>query len=181
MHLAIICLSVILVIVSCRHSYQPVFESEAKRDYEYTQYDLELMEPSKNRRRLARKISDQKTATTHRKIEIIINMPTTARATTEDRKLRYNEKVYLPVFHLHENSTGSPMHEIFKNNESVQLMLPTKTYNKKEWTSLCQPLTGSAHPDGKFRHLKNTYDFILLRFIYSRDCVCLEFLPFSGQ
>ena len=118
-------------------------------DYEYTTYDVELKSPSITRRRVARKTNNKDKQVTHRQIEVILTEPTTTRTTNEERKLRYNEKVYLPEVRGIANTTSEP-HQVFRNNVSVALMAAAKSYKKEAWDRLCEPLTGSAHPDGKY-------------------------------
>ena len=115
---------------------------------EYTTYDVELKSPSITIQRIARKTNNKETHVTHRQIEVILTEPTTTKTTSEERKLRYNEKVYLPEVRGIQNATSEP-HEVFKNNISVALMAAAKSYKKDAWERSCQPLTGSAHPDGK--------------------------------
>ena len=141
-------------------------------DYEYTAYDTELKSPAITSRRVARKTNDKhETQVTHRQVEIILTEPTIVTTTNEERKLRYNEKVYLPEVRGVENATVEP-HQVFKNNISVALMGATKSYRKDAWDRICQPLTGTAHPDGIVNYIY-CVSSLSLRTLYKSFCIVI--------
>ena len=145
MHWMIFCMAIIFGFGELLAHDDPELENG---DYQYTTYDVELKLPSINRHRIARKTGNKELQVTHRQVEVILTEPTTTSTTSEERKLRYNEKVYLPEVRGVENATFEP-HQVFKNNISVALMSAPKRYQKEAWDRVCLPLTGSAHPDGK--------------------------------
>ncbi|XP_043227628.1 uncharacterized protein LOC122386685 isoform X2 [Amphibalanus amphitrite] len=145
MHWVIFCMTAISVFGEL-HSYDGTEVDTT--DYEYTAYDAELKRPAIASHRVVRKTNEKhETHVTHRQVELILTEPTIATTTNEERKLRYNEKVYLPEVRGVENTTSEP-HQVFKNNISIALMAAAKSYQKDAWDRICQPLTGTAHPDG---------------------------------